>query len=159
MQTQSFSIISLESQARTSCFLALLWQPGAHSLLLPCDPVSDGPNAARLCGAGYTIRCPQNEMGCFITSASGSCLPGIHIPAKGDTRPSSCLSVRWCASEIGMVSKAVHQETTSSLLCRDTGGETWSILSGMQDSRSDGNMPRVHFIPSVQLTFSQRRQL
>lgn len=53
---------SLESQPRTSCFLALLRQPGAHSLLLLCDPVSVRPSAARLCGACCTIRCLQNGL-------------------------------------------------------------------------------------------------
>ena len=49
-------------------------------------------SVARLCGAGSTIRCPQNEISRFITLPSDSCLPGIHIPAKGDMRrPSSCL--------------------------------------------------------------------
>lgn len=117
---------------QTSCFLALLGQPGAHSLLLLCDLVSVGPSAARLCGAGCTIRCPQNEMGCFITSPSGSCLPGIHIPAKGDTWPSTCLTLRRCASGAGTVRKAVHHRTATLLLYRDTGGETRSILSGFK---------------------------
>lgn len=128
------STFSVESQPRTSCFLALLRQPGAHSLLPLCDPVSVRPGAVRLCGAGCTIRCPQNEMGCFITSPSGSCLPGIHIPAKEDTWPS-------CAS--------VHQKTAAALLCRGIGGETRSILSGTEGSTRDGKMPGVHFTLSA----------
>lgn len=34
------------------------------------------------------LRYPQNEMGRFITSSGGSCLPGIRIPANGDAWPS-----------------------------------------------------------------------
>lgn len=140
-------IFILESQPRTSCFLVLLW--GAHFCLLPCDPVSVRPRAARHCGAGCAIGCLQNEMGCFITSPSGSCLPGIHIPAMGDTWPSQSLTVRRCAS--------VHHKTATSVLCKDIGGVARSILSGMGGSRSDGNMPGVHFILSAYLTFSQEK--
>ena len=54
--------------------------------LLPaavCDPVSVGPSAARLCGAGCTIRCPQNEMCCFITCSQWQLSPRNPHTCKG----------------------------------------------------------------------------
>lgn len=81
------SILNVSLQSQSFCGFALT--APCPSLLLLCDPVSLGPRAAVLHRADCTIRCPQNEMACFITIPGGSCLPGTHIPTKGNTWPSS----------------------------------------------------------------------
>jgi len=103
---------TLPLQRSTSCLLdGLVPAPFCCCVIwFQSGPVLPDSQTPRLCGAGCTIRCPQNEMGCFITSPLQWQLSPRH-PHTLQREIQCSPHVRRCASVAGTGRKAVHHET------------------------------------------------
>lgn len=137
---------SLKSQSRTSCYLALLWQPGAPPSCCCVIQFQLGlvlPDSMELAALSDVSRMKWAVLSPYpvaaVSQASTYLQREIHDPLHASLWGSVHQWLGWSGKS--------SVKTAASLLCRATREETRSILSGMPGSRSNGNMPRVHFIP------------